>query len=193
VVLHRLNSAETLIQRATTEAPRQHMYYIGLDVHKKTISYCVKDASGRIQQEGKVGCWMKTLPQPWSVGMEATIFSGWNYDHLLSHATQIKVAHPLMLRAIAAHPCLNLTNDLHGGRQTGSFHLASLGPYRAVRLESNPSLRDGSLSRHTQSSSCELIPSSTLDISSERNTLTFLSGANRSCTSKSRNVSSPQS
>jgi transposase len=108
-VLHRLNSAETLIQRTTTEAPRQHMYYIGLDVHKKTIGYCVKDVSGRIQQEGKVGstrreldCWMKTLPQPWSVGMEATIFSGWNYDHLLSHATQIKVAHPLMLRAIAA-------------------------------------------------------------------------------------------
>jgi transposase len=31
------------------------MYYIGLDVHKKTISYCVKDVSGRIQQEGKVG------------------------------------------------------------------------------------------------------------------------------------------
>jgi hypothetical protein len=71
-VLHRLNSAVTLIQRTTTEAPRQHMYYIGLDVHKKTISYCVKDVSGRIQQEGKVGstrreqdCWMKTLPQPW--------------------------------------------------------------------------------------------------------------------------------
>jgi transposase len=108
-VLHRLNSAVTLIQRTTTEAPRQHMYYIGLDVHKKTISYCVKDVSGRIQQEGKVGstrreldCWMKTLPQPWSVGMEATIFSGWIYDHLLPHATQIKVAHPLMLRAIAA-------------------------------------------------------------------------------------------
>src|SRR5258706_16447956 len=31
------------------------MNYIGLDVHKKTISYCVKDASGRIQQEGKIG------------------------------------------------------------------------------------------------------------------------------------------
>ena len=28
------------------------MYYIGLDVHKKTISYGVKDASGRICQEG---------------------------------------------------------------------------------------------------------------------------------------------
>jgi transposase len=85
------------------------MNYIGLDVHKKTISYCVKDVSGRIQQEGKVGAtrreldyWMKTLPQPWTVAMEATIFSGWIYDHLLPHAAQIKVAHPLMLRAIAA-------------------------------------------------------------------------------------------
>jgi transposase len=60
----------------------------------------VKDASGRVQQEGKIGstrreldCWMKTLPQPWSVGMEATIFSGWIYDHLLPHPAQIKVAH----------------------------------------------------------------------------------------------------
>jgi PEP-CTERM motif len=31
------------------------MNYIGLDGHKKTISYCVKDVSGRIQQEGKIG------------------------------------------------------------------------------------------------------------------------------------------
>ncbi len=31
------------------------MYYIGLDVHKKTISYCVKDASGQAHQEGKIG------------------------------------------------------------------------------------------------------------------------------------------
>jgi hypothetical protein len=33
--------------------------------------------------------------------MEATIFTGWIYDHLLPHAEQVKVAHPLMLRAIA--------------------------------------------------------------------------------------------
>jgi hypothetical protein len=26
----------------------QSMFYIGLDVHKKTISYCVKDGSGQI-------------------------------------------------------------------------------------------------------------------------------------------------
>src|SRR5262244_2264427 len=85
------------------------MYYIGLDVHKKTISYCVKDGSGQIHRDGRIGAtrqeldiWMKTLPQPWTVGMEATIFTGWIYDHLLPHAQQIKVAHPLMLRAMAA-------------------------------------------------------------------------------------------
>src|SRR5258708_31981953 len=31
------------------------MYYIGLDVHKKTISYCVKDASGQVHREGTIG------------------------------------------------------------------------------------------------------------------------------------------
>ncbi len=85
------------------------MYYIGLDVHKKTISFCLKDASGQIHRQGTMGAtrheldvWMATLPQPWTVAMEATIFTGWIYDHLLPHAAQVKVAHPLMLRAIAA-------------------------------------------------------------------------------------------
>ena len=86
----------------------ESMYYTGLDVHKKTISYCVKDGSGRIHAEGKIPAtrfdldlWMKTLPQPWMAAMEATIFTGWIYDHLLPHAAAVKVAHPLMLRAIA--------------------------------------------------------------------------------------------
>src|SRR5437667_3372925 len=82
---------------------------IGLDLHKKTIGYCVKDASGKVHQQGKIGVtrweldtWLKTLPQPWTAAMEATIFSGWIYDHLKPHAAAVKVAHPLMLRAIAA-------------------------------------------------------------------------------------------
>jgi len=85
------------------------MYYIGLDVHKKTISFCVKDAAGCVLQQGKIGSsrleldtWIRTLPQPRVIAMEATIFTGWIYDHLLPHAEQVKVAHPLMLRAIAA-------------------------------------------------------------------------------------------
>jgi transposase len=81
------------------------MYYIGLDIHKKTISYCVKDASGQIHREGKIGStrseldsWIKTLPQPRMIAMEATIFTGWIYYHLLPHAEKVKVANPLMLR-----------------------------------------------------------------------------------------------
>jgi transposase len=85
------------------------MYYIGLDVHKRKISYCVKDSSGQVCGEGSLPAtridldrWMKGLPQPWSAAMEATMFTGWIYDHLKPHAAALKVAHPLMLRAIAA-------------------------------------------------------------------------------------------
>ena len=85
------------------------MYYIGLDVHKAFISYSVKDVSGRVYAEGSVPAtcfdldrWMKTLLLPWTAAMEATFFAGWIYDHLQPHAAALKVAHPLMLRAIAA-------------------------------------------------------------------------------------------
>jgi transposase len=85
------------------------MYYIGLDVHQRKISYCVKDGSGKVFAEGSLSAtrldldlWMKTLPQPWTAAMEATMFTGWIYDHLKPHAAAVKVAHPLMLRAIAA-------------------------------------------------------------------------------------------
>jgi hypothetical protein len=85
------------------------MYYVELDVHKKTISYCVKDVSGHIHLEGTIPAtrmdldrWIQILPQPWTAAMEATVFTGWIYDHLLAHAAAVKVAHPLMLRAIAA-------------------------------------------------------------------------------------------
>jgi len=59
------------------------MYYIGLDVHKKTISYCVKNAAGQVLSEGKIGStrreldgWVRTLPEPRMMAMEATIFTG---------------------------------------------------------------------------------------------------------------------
>jgi len=98
----------------------QSMYYIGLDVHKKTISYCVKDGSGHIHAQGTIPAtrldldrWMKTLPQPWTAAMEATIFTGWIYDHLLPHAAALKVAHPVMLRAIAAAKKKNDRIDAH--------------------------------------------------------------------------------
>ena len=78
----------------------QTMYYIGLDVHKRTISYCVKDGCGMIHAEGTIPAtrldldrWMKALPQPWTAA-KATAFTGWIYDHLHPHAAALKVAHP---------------------------------------------------------------------------------------------------
>jgi DNA invertase Pin-like site-specific DNA recombinase len=35
------------------------------------------------------------MPQPRTIPMEATIFTGWIYDHLLPYAENVKVAHPL--------------------------------------------------------------------------------------------------
>jgi hypothetical protein len=76
---------------------------------KKTISQRVKGGSGTIHAQGTISAtcfdldrYMKTLPQPWTAAMEATVFTGWIYDHLQPHAAALKVAHPLMLRAIAA-------------------------------------------------------------------------------------------
>jgi hypothetical protein len=49
------------------------MHYVGLDIHKKTISYCVKRMDGTITSEGEFSArrqdmdrWMETLPQPWT-------------------------------------------------------------------------------------------------------------------------------
>ena len=85
------------------------MNYAGLDIHKKSISWCVRQADGTIIQESTIAAtrqaldeWVRRLPQPWMAGMEATLFSGWIYDHLVSGGAVVKVAHPAMLQAIAA-------------------------------------------------------------------------------------------
>jgi len=82
-------------------------YYVGLDVHKKIIAYCVKRGDGTIVDEGEMGATRKELyefsrklPRPCLVGMEATQFSGWIYNYLKPLVNRIKVGHSLMLRAI---------------------------------------------------------------------------------------------
>jgi len=87
----------------------EQLYYVGLDIHKRTISYCVKTYSGEITQEGKIGAnrteleeWQAGLPRPWIAAMEATLLTGWIYDHLRRPGATVKVADPWMLKAIAA-------------------------------------------------------------------------------------------
>lgn len=102
-------TSEDVALSQTQENPRKIMHYIGLDIHKKRISFCVKLADGRIVSEGEVVAnrasldgWMSELPQPWMAAMEATLFTSWVYDHLKPHGVEVKVANPSMLKAIAA-------------------------------------------------------------------------------------------
>ena len=96
------------------------MHYIGLDIHKKIIAFCVKSEDGAIHSQGKISAtrpalieWMATLPKPWTVAMEATLFTGWIYDFLKPHASEIKVAHPQMLKAITAAKKKNDQSDAY--------------------------------------------------------------------------------
>ena len=75
------------------------LYYLGLDVHKKTISYCLKRADGSIAEEGTVAArrqdlsiWVKALPGPWKGALEATLFTGWIYDFLRPHALTLEAS-----------------------------------------------------------------------------------------------------
>ena len=85
------------------------MHYIGLDVHKKAIAYCIKEASGHVVRKGVVTAeksalkaWAEALPCSWIGAMEATMFTGWIYDFLEPYAMDLKVAHPEMIKAITA-------------------------------------------------------------------------------------------
>jgi len=87
----------------------ESIHYIGLDVHKKTIAFCMKTVSGKVVRQGVVNAerkalrhWLAELPCPWIGAMEATLFTGWIYDFLKPHAVELKVAHPEMLKAITA-------------------------------------------------------------------------------------------
>lgn len=84
-------------------------HYIGLDVHKKTISYCVKTADGRIVEEGILAAqravlrrWAECRQQAWHGAMEATLFSAWIYDTLKPYAEQLAMAHPAKMEAITS-------------------------------------------------------------------------------------------
>jgi hypothetical protein len=84
------------------------MHYVGLDVHKKTTSYCVRQADGTILQEGVIAAnrqavetWRQQLPDEWIAEMEATMFTGWTFDHLVAAGASVRVGHAAMLQGIA--------------------------------------------------------------------------------------------
>lgn len=93
-------------------------YYVGLDVHRKSISFCVKRADGTVVREGKILAtrevlteWARTFDAPWCCGLEATICSHWIYQQLKAYATQVQMANPAKLKAISAAKRKNDTLD----------------------------------------------------------------------------------
>ena len=83
-------------------------YYAGLDVHKETISFCVKAADGKLVKRGKIKArrdalkeFAESMPRPLNVAMEATMFSAWIADYLGDKVESVEIGHPLKLRSIA--------------------------------------------------------------------------------------------
>lgn len=86
-----------------------HPYFVGLDVHKQVIAYCVKQRDGQLVTEGKIKAthaalaeWVGKLPRPWVGAMEATMFSHWIYAALQPHAAELYMGHAARMKAISA-------------------------------------------------------------------------------------------
>src|SRR4051794_11219180 len=97
------------LRNLNQENPMNIQHYIGFDVHKKSISYCVKSADGKMIEEGSVGAthgalreWAQKRTEAWHGAMEATLFSGWIYDVLKPFAAELQMGNPSMMKAIGA-------------------------------------------------------------------------------------------
>ncbi len=104
---------------------QQLYHYIGLDIHKRTISFCAKRQDGEIVDAGTfrahregIQQWAETRSIPWIGAMEATLFSGFVYDVLNPYAVEIQVGHPQRLKAI--------TNAKHKSDKIDADTLANL-------------------------------------------------------------------
>jgi transposase len=107
-------------------------YYVGLDVHRKSISFCVKRADGTVVREGKIAAareaiaeWAKTFRAPWCCGLEATICSHWIYEQIKQYAAHVQMANPAKLKAISA---AKRKNDALDARTLADLLRANLFP-----------------------------------------------------------------
>jgi len=85
------------------------IHYVGLDVHKRTVAFCVKQADGTIVEHGTMAAtrealtgWAEAQATPWIGALETTLFSAWVYDHLAPYAMELKMAPARRLEAIAS-------------------------------------------------------------------------------------------
>lgn len=86
-----------------------HSHFVGLDVHKQVIAFCVKTADGQIVKEGTIKAtrveldrWLPTVSEGWLGGMETTMFSHWIYYHLKDRGANVLIGHAARMKAICA-------------------------------------------------------------------------------------------
>jgi len=118
-------------------------HYIGLDVHKKSVSCCVKTADGKIVEEGKLRAtrqalraWAEKRTEAWQGAMEATLFSSWIYDGLKPFAAELQMGNPSMMKAIGA---AKKKNDKLDARKIADLVRCNLLPVCCV---APPEMRD---------------------------------------------------
>jgi transposase len=120
-------------------------YYVGLDVHRKSISFCARRADGTIAKEGKIPAlrdaireWASGFDGPWCCGLEATICSHWIYQELKPCATRIEMANPSRLKAIST---AKRKNDALDARMLADLLRCNLFPACYVPPDEYESLR----------------------------------------------------
>jgi len=102
-----LTTHESEERRILMERARKR--YVGLDVHKDVVEYCILDATGKKIDGGRIVCEqsvlkrfaMKTLSSKDHVALEATMNTWSIVDILEPHVTKIVVGNPLKTKAIA--------------------------------------------------------------------------------------------
>ncbi len=97
------------VQKATTDAAAPPVRFVGLDVHKKQITYCILDRDGATIREGEIVLTRERLAdfasrvlQPGDhVALESTTNCWAVVDVLQQHGLQVVVSNPMATKAIA--------------------------------------------------------------------------------------------
>lgn len=84
------------------------MYYIGIDLHQRTAYFVVQTESGQTVQQARVPAqpeplreFLRSVPKPFCVALEAGRNWYWPYDLLEQEAAEVKLCHPAKTRLIA--------------------------------------------------------------------------------------------
>ena len=119
------------------------MTYLGVDSHKRWTQIAAIDGDGRIIAEGRLPntrdaltAFLKDLPKPFRGVVESSLCWTWVHDTLVELGVDMILAHPLMVRAIAA---AKIKTDKVDARMLAQLLRANLIPQAYVR---SPEVRE---------------------------------------------------